>query len=88
MRTQYEPLGYSDAEEIEDEDLVDQNYEPLEISDRYRAFSEKAYPLIRSARAESPSANGVRVFQPASVALTGGLESPPSVRAESPMEIA
>jgi len=36
-------------------------------------------------RAESPAANGVRTFQSASMTLTGGLESPPSVRAESPI---
>ena len=36
-------------------------------------------------RAESLATNGVRTFQSASMALTGGLESPPSVRAESPI---
>ena len=34
-------------------------------------------------RAESPVANGVRTFQSARVAVTGGQESPPSVKAES-----
>jgi len=43
---------------------------------------------IAKGRAESPLANGVRTFQSARVGLTGGLESPPSVRAERPMEIA
>ena len=33
---------------------------------------------------ENPRANGVRTFQSACVALTGGQESPPSVKAESP----
>jgi len=35
-------------------------------------------------KAENPITNGVRTFQSASMALTGGQESPPSVRAESP----
>jgi len=42
---------------------------------------------IKFSRAESPRANGVRTFQSARVAWTGGLESPPSVKAAPPLVI-